>query len=134
VRGWARLRAAGRAGPAPSPADAPLLVVPDDVLDGLRALAQAARARTQAKIVAVTGSVGKTSTKEALRLTLGRNGATHASLASYNNHWGVPLSLARCPETARYAVFEIGMNHAGEIEPLTRLVRPHVAIVTTVEP
>src|SRR5215510_9867550 len=116
------------------PADAPLLVVPDDVLEGLRALAQAARARTRAKIVAVTGSVGKTSTKEALRLTLGRNGATHASLASYNNHWGVPLSLARCPEDARFAVFEIGMNHAGEIEPLTRLVRPHVAIVTTVEP
>ena len=115
------------------PAHAPLLVVPD-VLEGLRALARASRARTQAKIVAVTGSVGKTSTKEALRLTLGRNGATHASLASYNNHWGVPLSLARCPEDARYAVFEIGMNHAGEIEPLTRLVRPQVAIVTTVEP
>src|SRR5262245_39418004 len=115
------------------PADAPLLVV-SDVLEGLRALARAARARTQAKIVAVTGSVGKTSTKEALRLTLGRNGATHASLASYNNHWGVPLSLARCPEDARFAVFEIGMNHAGEIEPLTRLVRPQVAIITTVEP
>jgi UDP-N-acetylmuramoyl-tripeptide--D-alanyl-D-alanine ligase len=115
------------------PADAPLLVVPD-VLEGLRALARAARARTRAKIVAVTGSVGKTSTKEALRLTLGRNGATHASLASYNNHWGVPLSLARCPEDARYAVFEIGMNHAGEIEPLVRLVRPQVAIVTTIEP
>ena len=63
-----------------------------------------------------------------------RDGETHASVASYNNHWGVPLSLARCPATARYAVFEIGMNHAGEIEPLTRLVRPHVAIVTTVEP
>ena len=62
------------------------------------------------------------------------DGETHASVASYNNHWGVPLSLARCPETARYAVFEIGMNHAGEIEPLTRLVRPHVAIITTVEP
>jgi UDP-N-acetylmuramoyl-tripeptide--D-alanyl-D-alanine ligase len=115
------------------PADAPLLVVAD-VLDGLRDLARAARARTQAKIVAVTGSVGKTSTKEALRLALGADGETHASVASYNNHWGVPLSLARCPETARYAVFEIGMNHAGEIEPLTRLVRPQVAIVTTVEP
>src|SRR5207244_8622898 len=62
------------------------------------------------------------------------NGETHASLASYNNHWGVPLSLVRCPESARYAVFEIGMNHAGEIEPLTRLVRPHVAIITTIEP
>ena len=115
------------------PDAAPLLVVAD-VLDGLRDLARAARARTQAKIVAVTGSVGKTSTKEALRLALGADGETHASVASYNNHWGVPLSLARCPETARYAVFEIGMNHAGEIEPLTRLVRPQVAIVTTVEP
>ena len=115
------------------PAVAPLLVVAD-VLDGLRDLARAARARTQAKIVAVTGSVGKTSTKEALRLALGADGETHASVASYNNHWGVPLSLARCPDTARYAVFEIGMNHAGEIEPLTRLVRPQVAIVTTVEP
>ena len=104
------------------------------MLDGLRDLARAARARTQAKIVAVTGSVGKTSTKEALRLALGADGETHASVASYNNHWGVPLSLARCPQTARYAVFEIGMNHAGEIEPLTRLVRPQVAIVTTVEP
>jgi UDP-N-acetylmuramoyl-tripeptide--D-alanyl-D-alanine ligase len=115
------------------PDAAPLLVVAD-VLDGLRDLARAARARTRAKIVAVTGSVGKTSTKEALRLALGADGETHASAASYNNHWGVPLSLARCPETARYAVFEIGMNHAGEIEPLTRLVRPQVAIVTTVEP
>jgi UDP-N-acetylmuramoyl-tripeptide--D-alanyl-D-alanine ligase len=115
------------------PKDAPLLVVAD-VLEGLRDLARAARARSRAKIVAVTGSVGKTGTKEALRLTLARNGETHASLASYNNHWGVPLSLARCPESARYAVFELGMNHAGEIEPLTRLVRPQVAIITTVEP
>src|SRR5499426_3488838 len=115
------------------PKDAPLLIVAD-VLEGLRDLARAARARARAKIVAVTGSVGKTGTKEALRLTLARNGETHASVASYNNHWGVPLSLARCPEAARYAVFEIGMNHAGEIEPLTRLVRPQVAIVTTVEP
>ena len=114
-------------------ADAPLLVVPD-VLDGLRDLARAARARSAAKIIGVTGSVGKTGTKEALRLALGANGETHASVASYNNHWGVPLSLARCPQSARYAVFEIGMNHAGEIDPLTRLVRPHVAIVTTIEP
>ncbi|MFA6267869.1 MAG: UDP-N-acetylmuramoylalanyl-D-glutamyl-2,6-diaminopimelate--D-alanyl-D-alanine ligase [Pseudolabrys sp.] len=113
--------------------DAPLLLV-DDVLDALRDLAAAARARTQAKIVAVTGSVGKTGTKEALRLALSADGETHASAASYNNHWGVPLSLARCPADVKYAVFEIGMNHAGEITPLTRLVRPHVAIVTTVEP
>ncbi|HVX92255.1 MAG TPA: UDP-N-acetylmuramoylalanyl-D-glutamyl-2,6-diaminopimelate--D-alanyl-D-alanine ligase [Xanthobacteraceae bacterium] len=115
------------------PADAPLLVVPE-VLSGLVDLARAARARSRAKAVAVTGSVGKTSTKEALRLAFARNGETHASVASFNNHWGVPLSLARCPEQARYGVFEIGMNHAGEITPLTRLVRPHVAIVTTVEP
>src|SRR5712691_1087698 len=114
-------------------ADAPLLVV-SDVLDGLRALARAARARSPAKIIGVTGSVGKTGTKEALRLALGANGETHASVASYNNHWGVPLSLARCPQTARYAVFEMGMNHAGEIEPLARLVRPHVAIITTIAP
>jgi UDP-N-acetylmuramoyl-tripeptide--D-alanyl-D-alanine ligase len=115
------------------PAAAPLLVVAD-VLEALRDLARAARARSSAGIVAVTGSVGKTGTKEALRLVLGRNGETHASAASYNNHWGVPLSLARMPASARYGVFEIGMNHAGEITPLTRLVRPHVAIVTAIEP
>jgi UDP-N-acetylmuramoyl-tripeptide--D-alanyl-D-alanine ligase len=113
--------------------DAPLLIVAD-VLDGLRDLARAARARSHAKMIAVTGSVGKTSTKEALRTALSRDGETHASVASYNNHWGVPLSLARCPQSARYAVFEVGMNHAGEIEPLTRLLRPHVAIITTIEP
>ena len=85
-------------------------------------------------MIAVTGSVGKTSTKEALRRVLGAQGETHASAASFNNHWGVPLSLARCPATARFAIFEIGMNHAGEIEPLVKMVRPHVAIITTVEP
>ena len=112
---------------------APLLVVAD-VLEGLRNLARAARARTQARIIAVTGSVGKTSTKKALRLALAADGETHASVASYNNHWGVPLSLARCPASAKYAVFEIGMNHAGEITPLSKLVRPHVAIVTSIAP
>lgn len=111
----------------------PLLVVPD-VLEALRHLARAARARTKARVIGVTGSVGKTSTKEALRLALGAQGNTHASVASYNNHWGVPLSLARCPADAQFAVFELGMNHAGEITPLTKLVRPHVAIVTAVEP
>jgi UDP-N-acetylmuramoyl-tripeptide--D-alanyl-D-alanine ligase len=115
------------------PADAPLLVVPD-VLAGLRSLAAAGRARSNAKIIGVTGSVGKTGTKEALRLALSKDGETHASVASYNNQWGVPLSLARCPATARYAVFEMGMNHEGEIAPLTRLVRPHVAIITTIAP
>jgi UDP-N-acetylmuramoyl-tripeptide--D-alanyl-D-alanine ligase len=114
-------------------ADAPLLVV-DDVLAALVDLAHAARARLGAQVIAVTGSVGKTSTKEALRRVLGAQGPTHASAASFNNHWGVPLSLARCPASARFAIFEIGMNHAGEIEPLVRMVRPHVAIITTVEP
>ncbi|HEX8164165.1 MAG TPA: UDP-N-acetylmuramoylalanyl-D-glutamyl-2,6-diaminopimelate--D-alanyl-D-alanine ligase [Beijerinckiaceae bacterium] len=111
----------------------PLLVVPD-VLDAMRRLGVAARARSKAQIVAVTGSVGKTGTKEALRLAFERLGKTHASVASYNNHWGVPLTLARLPRDAQYGVFEIGMNHAGEIAPLTRMVRPHVAVVTTVEP
>jgi UDP-N-acetylmuramoyl-tripeptide--D-alanyl-D-alanine ligase len=114
-------------------ADAPLLVV-DDVLAGLVELAHASRARLSAQIVAITGSVGKTSTKEALRRVLAAQGETHASVASFNNHWGVPLSLARCPALVRFAIFEIGMNHAGEIEPLVRLVRPHVAVITTVEP
>jgi UDP-N-acetylmuramoyl-tripeptide--D-alanyl-D-alanine ligase len=113
--------------------DAPLLIVAD-VLEALRDLARAARARTSAKVIGVTGSVGKTSTKEALRLALSREGETHASIASYNNHWGVPLSLARCPQSARFAIFEMGMSNPGEIEPLTKLARPHVAIVTTVEP
>ena len=114
-------------------AGAPVLVV-DDALDALRALARVARARTNAKVIAVTGSVGKTGSKEALRLALSADGATHASAASYNNHWGVPLSLARCPAGVKYAVFEIGMNHAGEITPLTQLARPHIAIVTAIEP
>jgi UDP-N-acetylmuramoyl-tripeptide--D-alanyl-D-alanine ligase len=113
--------------------DAPLLVV-DDVLEGLRDLARAARARFAGKVIAVTGSVGKTSTKEALRLVLSRQGKTHASAASYNNHWGVPLSLSRCPADANFAVFELGMNHAGEIGPLSRLVQPDIAIITTIAP
>lgn len=113
--------------------DARLLVV-DDVLEALRALARAGRARTNAKIIGVTGSVGKTGTKEALWLVLSRDGDTHASAASYNNHWGVPLSLARCPQHVRYGVFELGMNHAGELGPLSRMVRPHIAIVTAIAP
>jgi len=113
-------------------AHGPLLVV-SDTLAGLRALGQAARARMSGKVIAVTGSVGKTSTKEALRLILSEQGPTHASAASYNNHWGVPLSLARMPQTTAFGVFEIGMNHAGEIAPLARLVQPHVAIVTAVD-
>src|SRR5712691_1273913 len=109
-------------------------MVVDDVLEALRDVARAARRRSAAKIVAVTGSVGKTSTKEALALALGSNAEAHVSPASFNNHWGVPLSLARMAQSARYGVFEIGMNHAGEITPLVRMVRPHIAIVTAVEP
>ncbi|WP_102866896.1 UDP-N-acetylmuramoylalanyl-D-glutamyl-2,6-diaminopimelate--D-alanyl-D-alanine ligase [Pseudovibrio exalbescens] len=108
-------------------------VVVEDTLKALQDLGIAARARTKARIIAVTGSVGKTSTKEALKLALARSGRTHASAASYNNHWGVPLTLARMPANTEFGVFEIGMNHAGEITPLVKMVRPHVAMITTVE-
>jgi UDP-N-acetylmuramoyl-tripeptide--D-alanyl-D-alanine ligase len=114
------------------PANPPTVVV-DDTLDGLRALARFARARCGARIAAVTGSAGKTGTKEALKLALATSGATHASESSYNNHWGVPLSLARMPAASEYGVFEVGMNHPGEIAPLAQMIGPHVAIVTTVE-
>jgi UDP-N-acetylmuramoyl-tripeptide--D-alanyl-D-alanine ligase len=109
-----------------------LLRVPDP-LRGLADIARVARQRSKAKIAAITGSVGKTGTKEALRLCLQRAGPTHASEKSFNNQWGVPLTLARMPRQTQFGVFEIGMNHPGEITPLVRLVRPHVAIVTTVE-
>jgi UDP-N-acetylmuramoyl-tripeptide--D-alanyl-D-alanine ligase len=109
------------------------LLIVGDTLHGLEALGAAARARTGAKIAAVTGSAGKTSTKEALRLVLGLQGATHASEASYNNLWGVPLTLARMPAPSRFGIFEIGMNHANEIRPLVKQVQPDAAIVTTVE-
>ncbi len=111
--------------------DAPLLIV-EDVLDALGALARAARARTHAKIAAITGSVGKTSTKEMLRAVLEKQGKCHAAEASYNNHWGVPLTLARMPADTDYAVIEIGMSNPGEITPLSQMTRPHVAMVTTV--
>jgi len=97
-------------------------------------LAKAARARAKARVVAVTGSVGKTSAKEMLRVALGRFGPAHASAASYNNHWGVPLTLSRLPAGAAFAVIEIGMNHAGEITPLVAMARPHLALVTTIAP
>ena len=110
------------------------LIKVDDPLRALEDAGRIARFRTDAKIVAVTGSVGKTGTKEMLRLCLGRAGATHASEKSYNNHWGVPLTLARMPVATHYGVFEIGMNHPGEIAPLVRMVAPDVGIITTVEP
>jgi UDP-N-acetylmuramoyl-tripeptide--D-alanyl-D-alanine ligase len=116
------------------PTDGALFRVPE-TLKGLEALGRAARARlsSSARVVAVTGSAGKTGTKEMLRACLAHLGATHASEKSYNNHWGVPLTLARMPRETQFGIFEIGMNHAGEIRPLTKMVRPHAAIVTTVE-
>jgi len=117
--------------PALGRLNAPMIVVPD-VLAALEKAGVAARARTGAKIIAVTGSAGKTSTKEALRRGLSAVGKVHASAASFNNHWGVPLTLARMPADCDYAIFEIGMNHEGEIRPLVKLVRPHVAIVTLI--
>jgi UDP-N-acetylmuramoyl-tripeptide--D-alanyl-D-alanine ligase len=110
---------------------APLLVVPD-VLQALRDLATARRAATQARVIAVTGSVGKTSTKEMLRAALTPLGRVHAAEKSFNNHLGVPLTLARCPLDADFAVIEIGMNHPGEIAPLAALAAPDLAIVTIV--
>ena len=112
----------------------PLIPV-DDTLSALVHLGAAARARltSDARVVAVTGSVGKTGTKEALRFILSQQGKTHASVASYNNHFGVPLTLARMDQATKFGIFEIGMNHGGEIEPLTRQVKPHVALITTVE-
>lgn len=110
---------------------APLLIV-SDVQTALEDLGRAARARTRAKVIAVTGSVGKTSTKEMLRHMLDACGKTHASVASYNNHWGVPLTLARMPADTEFAVIEIGMNHPGEIAPLAKMAAPDVAMVTTV--
>ncbi|MEX0808568.1 MAG: UDP-N-acetylmuramoylalanyl-D-glutamyl-2,6-diaminopimelate--D-alanyl-D-alanine ligase, partial [Dongiaceae bacterium] len=113
-------------------ADAKLLVVPDTQA-ALEALGRAARERSGARRIAVTGSVGKTGTKEMLRLVLSAQAPTHASVGSYNNLWGVPLTLARMPRETVYGVFELGMNHAGELAPLSRQVKPQVAIVTTIE-
>ncbi len=119
--------------PKDLPASAPVVAVAD-TMRALEDLGRAARARTEARIAAVTGSVGKTSTKEALRAVLALFGATYASVGNLNNQWGAPLSLARMPRDSRYGVFELGMNHAGEISPLSQMVRPQVAIITTVEP
>ncbi|MDE2007199.1 MAG: UDP-N-acetylmuramoyl-tripeptide--D-alanyl-D-alanine ligase, partial [Rhodospirillales bacterium] len=113
--------------------DLPLLLV-GDTLAGLTALGAAGRARFAGKVAAITGSVGKTTTKEMLRSILAAAGPTHAASASHNNHWGVPLTFARLPEAASFCVAELGMNHAGEIAPLARLARPHVAVITAIAP
>ena len=111
----------------------PYAIVPD-VLKAMENAGRVRRAALTGGVVAVTGSVGKTGTKEALRHVLSRQGKTHAPVASYNNHWGVPLTLCRTPSDVAYAVYEIGMNHPGEIAPLAKLVRPQVAIITTIQP
>ena len=113
--------------------DAGHLLLVDDTLAGLHRLGGFARERSTARLVAVTGSVGKTTTKEMLRTILAAFGRTHAAVASYNNHWGLPLTLARMPRDTEFCGAEIGMNHAGEIAPLARLARPHVAVITAVE-
>lgn len=110
------------------------LVIVEDVLAAMEHMGRFRRAEMRGHVVAVTGSVGKTSTKEMLRTVFARQGATHASIASYNNHWGVPLTLSRMPRGMAYGVFEIGMSNPFEIIPLSAMVRPEVAIVTTVEP
>ena len=117
------------------PIDWPHILV-DDTTEALKALARAARSRVEAKIIGVTGSVGKTGVKEAIFASLERasRGAAHRSTRSYNNHVGVPLSLTRMPARSRFGIFEMGMNHAGEIEGLTTQVRPHVAVITTIAP
>lgn len=118
---------------APDGVTGPLLTV-GHTQRALEDLARTARARSRAKILAVTGSAGKTTTKEILRLACNALGRTHASAASYNNHWGVPLSLAALPRDAEYGVFEVGMNHFGELRNLVGFVRPHLALVTTIAP
>jgi UDP-N-acetylmuramoyl-tripeptide--D-alanyl-D-alanine ligase len=118
----------------PEGVDPAQLLIVGDVMEGLRALGAAGRARTKAKVIAVTGSVGKTTVKEMLRAALAPQGKTHAAEASFNNHWGVPITLARMPAETDFAVIEIGMNHPGEIAPLSHLARPDIAIVTTVAP
>ncbi|MDP9126933.1 MAG: UDP-N-acetylmuramoylalanyl-D-glutamyl-2,6-diaminopimelate--D-alanyl-D-alanine ligase [Pseudomonadota bacterium] len=118
--------------PSQAPAKAHLILV-EDTFKALQELGRAGRKRSHARIIAVTGSVGKTGSKEMLRLMLNEVGDTYANEGSLNNHWGVPLSLARLPAGALYGVFEMGMNHAGELGPLSQQVRPDVAFITTIE-
>lgn len=111
----------------------PTLTV-QDTFAALQALGIAGRERSTAKVIAITGSVGKTGTKEALSAVLAENGRTHKSVLSYNNHWGVPLTLARMPRNTEFAVLELGMNHPGELAPLSRMAAPHVAVITRIAP
>lgn len=130
---FARGAAAALVSYIPDGVSGPCLVVPD-VLAALTALGRAGRARSRARVIAVTGSVGKTSTKEMLRAMLAEFGTVHAAEASFNNHWGVPVTLARLAPDTDFAVIEIGMSQPGEIAPLARLARPHIALITTIAP
>ncbi len=114
--------------------DAGKLLIVEDTLEAMRALGRFARTRTGAKIIGITGSVGKTGTKEMLATAFGSQGQTHASIKSYNNHWGVPLSLSSMHAGTDYGIFEMGMNHPNEITPLSQMVRPDIAIITTIAP
>ncbi|MEJ6395331.1 UDP-N-acetylmuramoyl-tripeptide--D-alanyl-D-alanine ligase [Gymnodinialimonas sp. 2305UL16-5] len=118
----------------PDGVDPAACLLVDDVLPALGRLGAAARARCAAKVIAITGSVGKTTAKDMLRAALDRQGRIHVAVDSYNNHWGVPLTLARMPSDTDFAVIEIGMSAPGEIAPLTRMARPHVALITTIAP
>ena len=110
------------------------LLVVEETLAALQALGQAARDRCAAKVIGITGSVGKTGTKEMMALAFGALGQTHASVKSYNNHWGVPYTLASMHAGSDYAIFEMGMNHSGELSPLSKQVRPDIAVITTIAP
>ena len=117
----------------PSDIKNPKLLYVENTMTGIKNLAEFARSRTTAKIIVVTGSVGKTGSKEMLKLVLSEQGQTTATLGNLNNHWGLPLSLSRMPKNTKFGIFEMGMNHAGEITPLSKMTRPDVALITTVE-
>lgn len=134
AQAFARGASAALVSHLPDGVDPARCLLVDDVQRALEALGRAGRARSRAKIVAITGSVGKTSAKELLRAALDGQGRVHAAEASYNNHWGVPLSLARMPRETEYGIFEVGMSAPGEIAPLAAQVAPQVAMITTVAP
>lgn len=132
ARGAAAAMVAGDWAEGQAAADMPLLIV-EDTDEGLNALGRAARERGKARVVAITGSVGKTSTKETLAHVLSQQAPTTATVGNLNNQWGLPLSMARMPADSVYGVFELGMNHPGELTPLSKLLHPNVALITTVE-